>query len=113
MSTDYGVWCMDCNKGYLTDEHGSRTLNALVMAKHQIAAAVRAVNELNNMPITVNVSLVCDDLWPNDKERVLQFIATHHAHNVQVVDEYKFHDLGWAGNCEDTYVTVTKTMATH
>ena len=101
MSTSYGVWCKDCETGYLSDQRSTHLLDALVSARERVFRAVDAINALNNIPVIL-VRLSCDEMRSYDFEHLISFIAEHHEHTLSVSDEWNdwWHSSGWTGNAD-------------
>jgi len=87
MSTSYGVWCLSCHTGYMTDLHYRRVLDGLLRKRLAVSRLVELLNELNTEPVLL-VSLYCDEIGPFDFEHLTSFIAEHHMHALCVLDEY-------------------------
>jgi hypothetical protein len=91
MSTDYGLFCKDCNDQSFYngayDTHWEKILQ-IWQARKYLANVMRFIRELEGIPIDsleVKISLDYGNSSPRD---IFEFLEKHDGHSIVIVDEY-------------------------
>jgi hypothetical protein len=91
MSTDYGLYCRNCNKRAFYDgtfdTHWDRILE-IFRERQNLARVMPLIRELNKIKVfsfEVSVSLDYGNSFPLD---IFEFLEAHNGHDIVILDEY-------------------------